>query len=1732
MNQFPLTESTKTEQKKRMSSSAILAWMKAFLPDLQLTNLSTDWRDGKALITLVDRLKPGFIRHRPFRNPTSNITQAMVVAEEHLDVPAYPSPSEMSASVPSEQVWSSYLSYYCSHDAPGHRHVVDWLTSVIPEMTIINFHSDWADGLALVALAESFLPHISRDRLSSGALEKMSANQRVRHAMDLSERLLGVEKILEPDEFLKKNVDPLMLMAYITQFMYANYKPQSVKASVEEVPVAPQEISKPSQVAEAKVSPVSSQSSSQDEPDEGGYVTPTSEPDAAPADPSAPDAAPDPRYNTEQYQAELENMSTEQLLAQLQTTADWSGPSPSSSTHSLPKLQPEKQEDKPKPPAVKEKPQRKKSPVPLPTAEPLQPTKRSTRTSEDLDAIFAAVESEIDFDSVFKELDEIGTLKRNTATTAKPVKVKEHASVVKEEKVEQTPSSFSSLPKHRTSPSASFHSRSPSPSGSPTSFPELCKASGRGLYCSAIHQLTQFTVDCSSAGQGRLEIIITNPNGFKVDASGEQLAESVFQLSFTPKIKGTHKIEALFNGRNVPDSPFECEVCDPSVCIARGEGLHATSVNVQTEFKVETNGAGPGSLSAIMKPSRTSKLRLVSRDGNCYTYSFVVEKPIEYRLELKWAGFPIPNSPFVIKVSDKQPAHCVLLEEPPRTLNIGQPLTVLLDTGGPWPEDLKVELIGQRGQELCNIRHEKKGHYAIISHPSTAGKFTLTILLKGKHIKGSPIEFEVEVPVDPSKCVLRLGDICQKVHNVDDKVKFGVWMGECGPGELTCQAKDPSGGKKDVSLTKRRGSYEVSYTPDTAGSHTVEVLFAGQPIPHSPVQILVQEEKAEEQIKDEVEEKVEEVKEVKEVAEVDDSVDGSVRLASKLFSEVVYPTGHQKVGEPVVLEASLGRAWSDDLKAFVTGPYRTNQACAVNEQHAGTYVLSFKPWKVGEHQLHVQKEDVDVEDFPYVFPVNDPSRCRVDCSQLATVVPVDQPIVLTVDATKCGDGEVAVTAKGPPNQMEEEVSLTQMHDDLWRVTYTPRLPGAHNIEVLFDDVCAPSCPIQVRVCNPSACMASGEGIHAAVVDAEAEFTVDVTNAGPGRLTANMSGPSEHNQLRLASRDGNTYMYNYLLCEPGEYQLDLQWAGYPILGSPFTVKAVTEEQQLSAPPPPSNTYVAPVPAVAALSCTPDPDQPSPVPCEVVSSPTGYQVVGEPVSIRVDIGGGWPDNVTVSVVREDGMEEPCRVKQLTDEMYSVSFTPRVIGSHLIHINQRGENIADSPILVKVCDPSKSVVDLTNITNRTHPISAPIPIKVDIQQCGQGLLTAQAREPRSRKHQELSIKQSDSLHLISYTPQVPGRHTLELFLEGIPLPSNPIFISVQEEPKKNVDDIQLVRSTPIKESHHLLNKTLEFQLVAKNRDQSLLEFKSVGMKTGNRPFTSLQPAVGEEGVYNLQFRATEPDKYRVFATYDGVQITGSPFTIAVSAPPQARNVTMFDPVIPLTVNNPLELMFDATHAGEGRLVAFAVNAEQKIVKVEVDEIEPKLYRVSLVPEKNDMFTVNVLWSDRHINGSPFKVAYEEQLKDPPITIIFEPNMVNKGLMGAAVFGNSVGRQDVLVQQYERGRYKIGFKPDQLDTYKLHVYWFDEEIAGSPFVIDLLSDDAETPQPNQLPISVGTNKGILTAEVVGRSFGPVPVKMDMIDDCICDIQFNTRIRDTFDLNLLWNDEKLSKSPISLRLY
>ncbi|EUB63537.1 Filamin-A [Echinococcus granulosus] len=93
----------------------ILAWANSKMPDRPVKNLTTDWNSGVAIGALVDACAPGLCPDWDTwspRNPLQNATEAMVAAQEWLDVPLLIRPEEMIDPKVDEKAMMTYLSQF------------------------------------------------------------------------------------------------------------------------------------------------------------------------------------------------------------------------------------------------------------------------------------------------------------------------------------------------------------------------------------------------------------------------------------------------------------------------------------------------------------------------------------------------------------------------------------------------------------------------------------------------------------------------------------------------------------------------------------------------------------------------------------------------------------------------------------------------------------------------------------------------------------------------------------------------------------------------------------------------------------------------------------------------------------------------------------------------------------------------------------------------------------------------------------------------------------------------------------------------------------------------------------------------------------------------------------------------------------------------------------------------------------------------------------------------------------------------------------------------------------------------------------------------------------------------------------------------------------------------------------------------------------------------------------
>ena len=863
----------------------------------------------------------------------------------------------------------------------------------------------------------------------------------------------------------------------------------------------------------------------------------------------------------------------------------------------------------------------------------------------------------------------------------------------------------------------------------------------------------------------------------------------------------------------------------------------------------------------------------------------------------------------------------------------------------------------------------------------------------------------------------------------------------------------------------------------------------------------VEAKEREEKLKEEVKEEEEELNE-------EDEVFNNDGLDETDIIEVAYVSPLREESEERIPEGR-GKEHNSEERAHSTTTTPEPASECTSRSKSPSPNLSHSP----------TPHDDDAHNGP--LPLSFPNYCIVEETSLSSGGVVNEPISFCVDCTKAGRGRLEVIIEDERGE-NVEAEGSQIRSNVFEVCFVPLTVGKYSVSVIFGEKDIPSSPFICKVCDPSACITGGRGLalDAQQIGQEVTFQVDASKAGPGSLQVTFTGSNQPDDFKLLSSKDSLFTYSYIISRPGVYTLDITWAGHHIKGSPFNISL------------------------------PEPAPFCPEACALLSRPNEKCRVGEEISISVDTSKSGYGELRAMLVSPTS-EHACTVNQ-AGPVYTITAVPTGIGKHLLVLQYGGEEIPQSPILVHVSDPKLVKVDASSFEGKEVALNESLFVPVNTEAAGEGTLSVNIKTPNGSVDHGRVKRISTYQYTVSYTPKLEGSYSFEILYDWVSCLSSPLgFKAVKVW---SIDDFTLIKPVPSRGSNYQLNTNIEFNVhTPGGEDSSLLQISALGTNDkSNKAHTSINS--DGSGKYSLTMRATRNDDYKVSITYKGAHLKGSPFTVSVHSPTRSSKVAMFDPVIPLLCTQPLELVFDVTQAGYGKLSASAVNSKGHTMPLYVEQVNEEMYRVSFIPRASDTFMVTVLYADKHVNGSPFRVLYKEQATPPPVCVEFEPEMNARGLMGAAVYGRNIGRQEATVVQYERGKYQISFSPGKPDVFDLHVYWFDVEIPGSPFEVDLLGAENESSEAlvDSVPYASGDGKvGLLSAAVSGKKTGAVPVHLTTStppssssaapatstpakgppNEESCCVEFNISSNDIYSVNLLWNGKPLQGMPVDIQL-
>ena len=782
---------------------------------------------------------------------------------------------------------------------------------------------------------------------------------------------------------------------------------------------------------------------------------------------------------------------------------------------------------------------------------------------------------------------------------------------------------------------------------------------------------------------------------------------------------------------------------------------------------------------------------------------------------------------------------------------------------------------------------------------------------------------------------------------------------------------------------------------------------------------------------------------------------------------------------------------SDNLTVIVTEP--SSLQLYVDESSPTSF--KYTPTEHGEHTVDITFYGQPIAGSPYrVLHVDKTLVTECSVSGQFYRACVDKQASFNVDCSKAGAGEVTVFIETMQGD-QIPVLVTRKPGCQHEVVFTPVSIGELTLHISWNGESVPGSPFKCQVIDPSRCEAGGVGLSNSILGRPAQFNISTCEAGEGSPSATVSGPSEPVDLVLISAKDGMYTYEYTPVQKGSYHIDIKFSGFSIHGSPFIVRPQT-------------------PTIASG-------------CSVKDFPRTSMPTNEPISILVTVDEvDDRTNLVGTFILEESDEDEaqCDVAPIRgeDNLYEVSFIPKEVGVYTVHVQYGGLEIPECPLNFAVNDPSKCAVDFDS--SKLYHIDEAVAFHVETDTAGYGVLTASGKDPSGDKFKLKVIEDGEGLntYIASFVPKQGGKYYITLLFDNRPLSDMPLCVHVESNTLDNI-----VLSKPVSQHGYILiDEAVNFKMFAPDRSESSFAVTSLGVNTGAIPRVDIEP-LGEDS-FNITFKASHPDEYKVQIMYSGRQIPGSPFTVNVNQSPRPEQVVAFDHVIPFKSRKPIELTFDASlggGAGSGTLTANISSTSKKWIIPTVNEISPGLFTVSFVPPCEDTYSVTVYWYGKQVKDSPFVIEYKQPTHPPKVAVEFEPDQSDTGrqlLMATAIGQNTKTKAKVDVQQYERGKYQISLSPAQEDVYKLHVFWFNSEIKGSPFTVDL-TGTKQAPSPSR-------NVQEISALVVGEKSGPRRATMTLNKKKdVASISFEDRRRDKYDLFVYLNKLLVKGAPFKI---
>ncbi|XP_011691185.1 PREDICTED: filamin-A [Wasmannia auropunctata] len=1006
-----------------------------------------------------------------------------------------------------------------------------------------------------------------------------------------------------------------------------------------------------------------------------------------------------------------------------------------------------------------------------------------------------------------------------------------------------------------------------------------------------------------------------------------------FRVEFTPTEVGSHLVEVSIAGQKLPAGPLVAKVYNSS--LIQVTDVPSAVVGHACQFRVDASAAGEGQLEISINEGEVPNHVQVVGGGRCLV-SFTPEVAKPHYIDIKFNGEAVRGCPFVCNVSDT--SRVTLSLNHLELIPVEQPASFHMGVDGSGSAELAVYVRGPNNELPVKVTGNVSSGFTAEFIPKEVGVHSISVEYNGYPVNGTPF--------------------LAKAFNADKVLIGPVARGSVGqPTHFTVDASQAGEGNLEITISARgqniptqvtpqgNARFSVSFVPFEACEHVINIAFNKKTVPGCPIVTRV-------------------------------GGDSHVTVSGQALSSA-------GLGRQSYLTVSNVAGSLEDLEVNVEGPNGQAVPAQVTDNKDTTCSVAFTPRVVGEHRISVSYRNVPVVGSPFSCKVYDVTAIKVKDAKRGVI---GMPVTFLVETSQAGPGNLEVTVNGG----RVPTSAQAQGPHTYAISFTPREPIAHTVNLRFNGEDVPGSPFSCQVSNTAKVLVT-EVLEKVSVNRVATFTIEA-DASLGTPVVEVLSPTRESlSVHIKQNSHGTYTAGFTPKDVGDHSVEVKLSGSHVEGSPFLVKAYNADK-----------------------------------VKVTDINSG--VVGKPIFFSINASQAGAGNLEI-MVAVNGKNVPNYVQSEGNAKFRVNFKPQEAAVHSLSVRFNGEPVPGSPFSCKVVGAGQATISGHNL--KMGAVKRLMSFTVDPQTPSTNCDVIAT--PPSGIALPITIEPIDGKYNVSFVPTEVGRHNISVLVDGESIKGSPFACNIYDVTKVHVSGL----------TEALLGQATTFTVDAAEAGEGTLELV---VSTENNTVKAEVVACAR-GLYDVTFVPQTMSTHYVNISFNDDNVPGSPFKCPVVSgmlhgPSMVRvGNTAYIDLDMSDLNGPVAA--EVTGPDGIIIPCTLTKLSSSLYRVEVRTRQVGTYSI-IFNDGHKMVSSQTLQA-----FDPGKVSIKE-IADvvchrPGTILVVASKDAGPGKLSVNVRAGGAD-VDSLVRERESGVYEIVFHPTRAAPHRVHIKYNEVHIPGSP--------------------------------------------------------------------------------------